>query len=259
MKSGLPKAFTGAIKLLDARQSVYTGRQAAKYDLDVHASSAMFGYLHFFNWLRGMNRHGLFSFVFLLFIAGAPPALAQEWTGNLKVGASITTFTGDTPTTFDPRVGWAGGFALGYDFGNGFVVQPEVLYVTRGASFDSALEGVPIRVHSRVSYAKIPVLVMYRLQRGTIHPKIFAGPLLASRLDAVINYRTEGSSQTQQEADNSLDDYDYGGLIGAGADVDWSGQRLSLEVRATFGLANLRTSEPALYHRGVLVLIGFVF
>lgn len=206
-----------------------------------------------------MYRHGPPLFVFLLLAALAGPVQAQQWIGNLKVGAAIATFTGDTATSFDPRVGWAGGFALGYDFGSGFILQPELLYVTRGAAFDSELDGVPVRVHSRISYAEIPLLVMYRLQRGTIHPKLFVGPQFSTRLDAVINYRVEGSNQSLQETDNSLEKYDYGGLIGAGADVDWSGQRMSIEARFTFGLVNMREDEPALYHRGVLVLVGFVF
>ena len=198
----------------------------------------------------------------LYFAVSAPPASAQEWTGALKLGGIVSTFSGDTDTTFDPRLGWAGGGALGYDFGTGLVILPELLYVVQGAHFDDVVQdaNLPVRVEFSISYAQLPLLIMYRFERrGTLNPKIYAGPMVGYKLDATRQLRAQDGGPTFTEEDPSIQNTDYGVVAGAGIERNWDVQRLSVEVRGLWGLTNLRDVEPALYHRGVALMVGITF
>ena len=187
------------------------------------------------------------------------PAAAQEWTGGLKVGGTLTTFSGETVNPLDPAVGWAGGFALGYDFGTGLVVLPEILYAVKGAYTDSAIDGVPVRLQSVISYVEIPILVMYRRPYGPLHPKVYAGPFLARKLDATVRLRARGGAIEQTDPDDTVEPGDYGAVAGVGMDWDAGTTRLSLEVRGVFGLTNVREIDPALRNTGAVVLLGLLF
>ncbi|MDX1548342.1 MAG: porin family protein [Rhodothermales bacterium] len=196
----------------------------------------------------------------LLALLLAPrPAAAQEWTGGLKLGGTVTTLSGDAASELDPRTGWAGGFSLGYDFGTGLVVRPEVIYAVKGAYADLDVDGIPVRARSTISYAEIPLLVSYRYPHGTLHPVVYAGPMAAFKLDATIRFRARGSDREQTEQDDSVQGFDYGAVVGTGLEWDVGGQRLSIEVRGSFGRANVREAEPPLRNTGAMLLVGVLF
>ena len=213
-------------------------------------------------------RRSLFSVlaVFIVLTA-AMPAHAQRWTGALKAGGAVTQFSGETFTNveFDPSVGIVGGMTLGYDFGTGLAILPEVLYVRKGARFDVLLGDTPTRIHSELTYLEIPVLAQYRFEtNGYLHPKLFAGPTIAFKLDSIIEFRSQGSDLIQEEEDDSIEDRDFGAVVGAGIEVEVGDQRLSFEARASFGLADitkpdLNQGDPSLRNTGIVFLVGVVF
>ncbi len=198
------------------------------------------------------------------------PAQAQQLTGALKIGGAVTNLSGKSNATFDPRAGLAGGVALGYDFGNGLLVQPEVLYVVKGAYADTEVDFfpddgqdvlVPIRARFDLTYLEVPVLVVYRFAgRGGLQPKVFAGPSIAFKLDARVRFRARGGTgPTQTEEDDTVESIDYGAVLGAGAEFVVGSQRLSFEARALLGQANVRMADPALHNVGVVFLVGIIF
>lgn len=196
------------------------------------------------------------------------PAQAQQWTGAMRLGGTVTTFDGDLDeaTTWKGRSGLMGGIAVGYDLGNGFIPQVDFLYVRKGASGDTVLDdGTPLAIRSDITYLEIPVLLQYRLEtNGYVHPKILAGPMLAFRLDARISSRVRGTSLEQTEADDTIEPRDYGAVAGAGIDVDMGGQRVSFEARAVLGrgditIPRLDGSDPELRIRGLEFMIGILF
>jgi len=202
----------------------------------------------------------------------ALPIHAQQWTGALKMGGTVTRFSGETvseDTNFEPRTGLAGGAAIGYDFGNGFAPQLEFLYVRKGAYFDADIQVgetlVPLRIRSDITYLEVPLLLLYRFETGGyVHPKLFAGPMIAFRLNARIQLRTRGSDITQAEDDNSLEDRDFGAVAGGGVEFDLSGQRLSVEARVALGMADITKPDPDFgdvkrHNQGIEILVGFVF
>jgi opacity protein-like surface antigen len=216
-----------------------------------------------------MRRLLLSGLAFLVALGAATPAEAQRWVGALKAGGAITNFSGETRTdvTFDPRVGLAGGGALGYDFGTGFAILPELLYVRKGAYFDTLLGEIPTRIRSDLAYLEVPVLAQYRFEtNGYVHPKVFAGPMVAFLLDSRIEIRALGSDLTQNESDDSIESRDFGAVVGAGVEVEVGDQRLSFDARASLGMADITRpsddpglSNPSLHNRGIEFFIGIVF
>ena len=196
----------------------------------------------------------------------ALPARAQQFTGAIKIGGAVTSLSGESraETDFDLRAGLTGGVALGYDFGNGLLIQPEILYVVKGAYADTelVLDGEPrdIRARFDLTYLDVPVLLVYRFERRGIQPKLFAGPSVAYKLDARVRFRVRGSDgPTQSEEDESIEPIDYGAVVGAGAEFFISGQRVSFDVRALLGQANVRETAPELNNTGVAFFLGVVF
>lgn len=199
----------------------------------------------------------------------ALPVAAQEYVAAIKLGGAVTTLSGESDTSFDPHGGLAGGAAVGYDFGNGFLFQAEFLYVRKGVYADTELEftdlegnpiaRTPIRARFDLSYLELPLLAVYRFENARLEPKLFVGPYVAYKLNAVVKYRALSGGPTQSEPDDSVEDFDYGAIAGVGTDFFVSGQRLSIDVRALFGQGNVRQSDPPLKFVGGALMLGIVF
>ena len=214
-----------------------------------------------------MRRLLLPCLAFLLVLTVATEAHAQRWVGALKAGSAVTQFSGETLTSveFDPSVGLVGGVAVGFDFGTGLAILPEILYVKKGAYFDVLLGETPTRIRSDLTYLEVPVLAQYRFETsGYVHPKFFTGPMVAFMLDSRIEFQPEGSDLVQEEEDGSIESTDFGAVVGAGVEVELSDQRLSFEARASFGMADITKPDvdqrdPSLRNTGIVFLVGVVF
>lgn len=214
-----------------------------------------------------MIRRFLFSLALALSLFAARPVAAQ-YTGAIKVGGTVTNLSGDTNTPLDPRAGLAAGVSIGYDFGNGFLFQPEILYVRKGAYTNTFIESfdgemitrIPVRARFDLSYLEVPLLAVYRFEGRNLEPRLFAGPYLAYKLNARVDIRPlEGGGPSQSDQDDSAQDFDYGGIVGIGTDFFVSGERLSIEARAVFGQGNVREAEPPLRLVGGVILLGILF
>jgi len=198
----------------------------------------------------------------------AHPAHAQQWTGSIKLGGAVTSFSGDLAsgnTSWDPRVGLAAGGAIGYDFGNGFVPQLEIIYVRKGASTDASLDNIPLRIRSDLTYLTFPLLLQYRFDTsGYVHPRIFVGPMVAFQLDAQLAVKAQEGTFEQREEDDSIESRDFGAVAGAALEIDVSGQRVSVEARLSFGTTDItkpneQGQDTTLKNQGLIFLVGVVF
>lgn len=210
-----------------------------------------------------------------LWIASPLDSSAQELTYRLKIGAAGATLSGSTEAEFDPRTSLTGGFGFGVDFGNGLAVTSELLYVTKGAYVDtdqetvitlpdgsSNVNAVPVRARFDLTYIEIPFLLSYRIGRGTVRPVVMAGPSIAYNVIAQVNVRARGQGVdgfSQSYSDDTVESFDYGFVVGAGAEFMVSGERVVVESRLTLGQANVRGTDPALNNRSVLLLVGLAF
>jgi hypothetical protein len=197
----------------------------------------------------------------------ALPVIAQEYVAAIKLGGAVTTLSGETDASFDPHAGLTGGAAVGYDFGNGFLFQTEILYVRKGVYADTFVESfdgdmiaqTPVRARFDLTYLEVPLLAVYRFEGRSLEPKLFAGPYVAYNLNAVVEYRALAGGPTQSEQDDSAETFDYGAIAGVGTDFFVGGQRLSIDARALFGQGNVRQADPPLKFIGGVLMLGIVF
>lgn len=199
---------------------------------------------------------------FCLVILTAVPLQARQFRPDFKIGLAASTIRGSTDSDFSTRTGFAGGLGLGFDLGvSPWSIQPEVLYIVKGASATTTLDGIPIEATFDLTYLEVPVLLMRRFDTGgKVHPRVFAGPSLAYKLDAIVRFKAVGGSIEQEETDTTVEDFDFGVVAGAGVEVDVGGQRLNFGLRTTIGLSNARTrQDPPLHNTSVIFFTGLVF
>jgi len=184
------------------------------------------------------------------------PAMAQSVQGGIKGGVSFSTLSGLTEVIsevaeidIDQRTNWLVGGFVKVNFGRFVAVQPEVLYVRKGAK--AALTGlVTESVKFNLDYIDIPVLL--RLQTGQDTGfYVLAGPSFGINVAA----ETESDSETEDISDEI--ENDTGLVVGAGFDL----AHILIEGRYTQSLTNVSKDEigPTVKHRAVSILFGIRF
>ena len=117
-------------------------------------------------------------FMFVLLVAAmmlvlVSPLYAKGVMFGLKGGLSEANLSGDAVTNNSYKPGLVAGAFMSYDITSIFSIQPEGLFVMKGAKFDSA--GVTAK--DKINYIEIPILLKVNLPvGGNIRPSIYAGP-----------------------------------------------------------------------------------
>jgi len=229
------------------------------------------------------------AFVLLLgFAIGSisVPAQAQEMdiTPGIKGGVNFADLGGDDAELFfelglggggsgdsdipiEARTGIvAGGFAL-IDFNGAFALQPEVLYVQKGAQveleFENPLSGETTSITNtlKLGYIEVPVLAKFQIPlEGNIAPNIFAGPAVAFNINAEQEAEGGGESGTA-DLSEAVSTADFGLQVGAGVDFDiGSGRTIMLDARYEFGLSSIPSEGDAdITNQGIRITAGFGF
>jgi hypothetical protein len=214
------------------------------------------------------HRRRLTVFVAAFLLAALLPIrhADAQWRATIHAGVTGSTLTGNTDTEFSAVTRLSGGAGLSYLYPSGFVIEPGLNYVVKGTQADGTVsffpgaEDIPIEATFDLAYLEFPLFFGYVFQRsGSIHPKVFAGPVLAFNLDSTVTYRAKSGGQKQSQSDDTVASRDLG--IGAGLGVEWDvgSERLLLGVQSTFGLSNARTAEPELHNRSIGIFTGIVF
>ena len=200
-------------------------------------------------------RAGAAAAVFMLLLAA--PAAAQSVQGGIKGGVSFSTLAGlrevisdVTDVDIDQQTNWVFGGFVKVNLGRFVAIQPEVLYVRKGAK--AAATGLFTEsVKFNLDYIDIPLLL--RLQTGQDTGfYVVAGPSFGINITA----ETESDSGTEDISDE-IDGNDTGFVVGAGFDV----ARLLIEGRYTQSLSGISSdsSDPSIKNRAVSVLFGIRF
>lgn len=101
-----------------------------------------------------------------------------------------------------------------------FSIQPEVTYNQKGAeSGGSTIE---------VDYIEVPVLAKFSFVPGPASPHIYAGPYAGFVLNSEVN-GADFSDNTET---------DFGGIVGAGLDINAAVIKLNVGARYGFGLVD---------------------
>ena len=196
------------------------------------------------------------------------PAQAQQWEGGLKVGGASTTFAGDLAageTTWNRRLGMTAGGSVGYRLRFGLMPVAEMTYVRMGASTSVRFLGVPATMQNDLTYLTGALFLQYRLYSGRyINPRIFAGPALSYRLNALITVAAENELGVLAEQDDSVEETDFGYILGGALDIELMAQVLTLEVRYYVGQRDISKPNPELgesdlRNTGIMIMAGILF
>lgn len=153
-------------------------------------------------------------------------AFAQKFEIGAKAGANISNFTGTNNwqnVKATSLVGYHFGGFISFFLGNNFAIQPEVLFSSQGAKFESAGQ----TTNQKVSYINVPVMLKYRSTGGFY---LEAGPQ--------IGFKTGESSSSVDSLAKSTD-LSLAGGIGYHSKIG-----LGIGARYTAGLSKVGDFKP---------------
>jgi hypothetical protein len=144
-----------------------------------------------------MKKIILIAFSLSLFIAGTYAQKGKEII--LGVGGGITSvwivnqsFYGEPEVDYAPKMGYAGGLILGYNFNESISVITELQYSRQGQKYDGkqSFGGGTYNVERNIDlgYFNIPLLFKYAFGTGGTKFRFLAGPQVGILLDATQEY-----------------------------------------------------------------------
>ncbi len=143
---------------------------------------------------------------------------------GIRAGLNFANFNdleGDKP---DSRTGIMVGGYLNFKVPMSPIsIQPEVLYTQKGAEES----GTTIKL----DYLEVPVLAKFSFAPGPATPHVYFGPYIGF----VLNSEISGGGASV-EIDNAQTD--FGGIVGAGLDINLGVTELNAGVRYGFGLTD---------------------
>lgn len=137
-------------------------------------------------------------------------ALAQ---GRTRVGvkgglnASSLFYDSQGATNKNERIGFHVGLFAQAPVGEFFAIQPELLYMTKGASADYNFVGFNGKNTFKLNYAELPVLATFKLGQAV---ELQAGPYVAYLLNSNINSNGDFGSGTSAINRDNFNKVDYG-------------------------------------------------
>lgn len=150
-------------------------------------------------------------------------SVAQSVKTGAKAGINFTNFNGGG--NFDSRTGFmVGGFVKMNIPESSVAIQPEVYYAQKGAETSDGGE-------IKLEYLEIPILVKVGLSKSDIvKPNIFAGPYAGINLN-------QSSGGLLGSTGNDTENIDFGGVVGAGLDIEAGSSIFTIDLRYGFGLS----------------------
>lgn len=189
-----------------------------------------------------MKRLVLSTLLALALVAGVAPAVRAGMAFGVKAGVGVSHVNADLFDT-DNRTGFVGGVYGTFDLSPMFGVQPELLFVRKGAelfSTDVTIGGISFgSVGSTldVDYLEIPLLLRISAPNpGPVDLRLLAGPVASIKIDEQI--RLTGLVGYSLDSDQ-VKTADFGIAVGAAAAIRSASMSVVAEGRYTFGLTNV--------------------
>lgn len=164
------------------------------------------------------------------------PLFAQtSMTFGPKAGLSLAKLTGDDIGDVDWKIGFSGGAFLGIGVSPTLTVQPELVYVMKGAKETDM--GVDYKY--KVNYVEVPILVKWTAPtEGSVKPNVFFGVAPAFLMSAKISGDSAGVS-AELDIKDEVKSVDFGAVIGGGLDFPAGSGTVCFDVRYTLGLTKI--------------------
>lgn len=197
-------------------------------------------------------------FMFVLFVAAmmlllVSPLYAKGMMVGIKGGLSEANLNGDAVANNSYKPGLVVGGFMSYDITEIFCIQPEVLFVMKGAKFATADSSFT----DKINYIEVPILVKVSLPvSGKIKPSLYAGPTFNFLLSA------KSADGTEIDFKDQISSMDFG--IAAGAMVSYQMDKASIFVEGRYD-AGLKTivknaddtgNKPDITNGGFQIMVG---
>ena len=225
----------------------------------------------------------------LALLAGEAAAQGTGLIGKgFKAGLGMYKFTGDdvemdlsgmlpdaSTASPDYKVGFAAGGYLTIGLGPHAALQPELLYVQKGAKYsldyyeDDIGDRVDADITFKLDYVEVPILFKYLFAtEGSTRPSLFLGPVMgikaSSNLKVEVSVPGYGSGEDEVELED-IKSLDFGAVVGAGLDVAAGEGSVVFDVRYTLGLSEFPDTDEvdvtstSLKNSGFMVTVGYGF
>lgn len=172
----------------------------------------------------------LFAAVFAFGFVGVQQAAAQQNMFGVKGGIISSELSGDFGDV-ESRTGFGFGAFLQVMIAPNLSIQPEALYLSKGAS-ESGGDG-----EVKVNYLQVPVLVQYHFPTPGVSPRLFAGPSIA--FETGCDFEDGSVSVSCEDEMVNTKSADFGLVFGAGVDIPAGGVVVTLDGRYDMGVTNL--------------------
>ena len=163
---------------------------------------------------------------------------AQSLSFGPKLGYTSSTLAGnDAPDGTNALSGISGGVFFKVNAGDIVAIQPEILYIQRGAT--TTTENDPNGVTLGVDYLQVPILLKVQIPTdGKIFPFVYVGPYGAFELNNDFSASAfDGILTINDEAD--VNDFDYGAAVGAGMDFQIDNLFIGFDARYDIGMSKI--------------------
>jgi hypothetical protein len=191
--------------------------------------------------------------IVVLVILIAVSSTAQKINFGIKAGLNVSMLTGNANEIMSSNNGFFAGTLLEFKILGKIAIQPELLFSTQGAKFES--KDLSFATTTKMNYIILPVMVKYYPVAGLF---VEAGPqagfLISAKKDIDNRITNVTTSENLKEATK---DFDMSANVGIGYDLF---DKVVVQVRYCIGLTNTSTLENTDIKNGVFQLsVGYKF
>ncbi len=179
---------------------------------------------------------------------------------GIVAGINSATISGGDVGEPSRRTGFIVGALLFAPVSHSVAIEPQVLFTSKGASFEDASGGGSISM----SYIQLPVLLRITgPANGEWRPFGFVGPAIALKASCNLEGIDSGVRTSVRCAELEADgvkfkSFDYGLVVGGGFAFDVQGRTFSIGARYDHSLADI-DEVSGIKHRVISVIASFEF
>lgn len=198
------------------------------------------------------------ALIFAAMFAFADQAQAQSPVNfGVKGGVNIANISGDEDS--DSRSGIHAGVVLDFSLpALPIGIESGIYYTQKGAELTE--QGITLT--GKLDYIEVPVLAKLRLgPPGPFSPHLVLGPYAAYNVNAELE-ASDGSASASEDLSDVTSDFDFGGIVGVGADFSLGLTKLNISARYSFGFSNINDTDfdtDDESHRVFMISAGIMF
>ncbi len=200
-----------------------------------------------------MKRYHKVIFIALILIISSTSTYAQLTFIGVKGGLNLSKLSYKDDLQgydFSFREGVNVGVFIEYKLTDNLLIHAETIYSMRGTEYgleEITLQGMTIPAHKfiqKIDYLEIPLTIGYNFSiNSKLIPKLFIGPVASFLLNAEIEYYEEGNKKGEVDQKDEIKSFEYGIIIGVGADYNFSAGKIIFDLSYHYGINNINKIE----------------